>query len=451
MRSVIVWSTFLLCIAFAVLLFRWTHATTGSRGAAYLAPLFALMSGGLGWWMFALEATQTPGSAWTLLARLPHDYTITYDNQYRWGNLVTTLLVTQRGLLLGLPLAIVVFHAWWQAEGEDDAGSGGARKAMAGAGLVAGLLPLVHAHGFAVVLGTAGMLALLSRKWRLWTPFFVLALALGLPQVWWVTRSSGIRGESFLAWAVGWDRGDQNALVFWLKNTGMFIPLLAAALLWRSERPVVSRRLLLFYLPFTLWFVVPNVARLAPWIWDNIKVLLFWFIASVPLVAALVARVGQGAAWRRALAGAVCVVLTAAGALDLWRVASGAFENRVFDRSGIELSALVMRETPPSALILHAPVHNHAVVLAGRRSLMGYPGHVWSHGLDAGPRAADIRRMYAGGPDARALLASYGIDYIVVGPQERMQMPIDDRVFDGFRKVGETDGYRLYQVGYGRD
>ncbi len=43
--------------------------------------------------------------------------------------------------------------------------------------------------------------------------------------------------------------------------------------------------LLLFYLPFVFCFVVSNVAKLAPWEWDNIKVLIYWFIGSIPFIA----------------------------------------------------------------------------------------------------------------------------------------------------------------------
>ena len=101
-RTVIVWSTFVLCLAFAALLYRWTFDVTGSRAAAFLAPPLAFCSGGLGWWMFAAEAWQSESGVLALVANLPHDYTITYDGRFRWGNMVTTLLVTQRGLLLGL-------------------------------------------------------------------------------------------------------------------------------------------------------------------------------------------------------------------------------------------------------------------------------------------------------------------------------------------------------------
>ena len=56
-----------------------------------------------------------------------------------------------------------------------------------------------------------------------------------------------VTGGTFVGWSLGWDRGDQNVVLFWLKNTGLFIPLLVGAILWRGERPLLQRRLLLFY------------------------------------------------------------------------------------------------------------------------------------------------------------------------------------------------------------
>ena len=39
---------------------------------------------------------------------------------------------------------------------------------------------------------------------------------------------------------------------------------------------LVPGPLLRFYLPFTFCFIVPNLVKLAPWGWDNIKVLFYW-------------------------------------------------------------------------------------------------------------------------------------------------------------------------------
>jgi uncharacterized membrane protein len=132
-------------------------------------------------------------------------------------------------------------------------------------------------------------------------------------------------------------------------------------------------------------------------------------------------------------------------------VASAAFEARIFDQQGIDFATIVAEETASTSLILHAPIPNHPVVLTGRRSLMGYPGHVWSHGLDYTEREADIKNMYAGTADAETLLARYGIDYVVVGPLERARMRVDEAFIGRYRMVGEAGGYRLYRTRLARD
>src|SRR4029453_13658989 len=88
----------------------------------------------------------------------------------------------------------------------------------------------------------------------------------------------------------GWDRGSENTVWFWLKNTGLFVPLIALAIFWRGENYLVSKRMFIYYLPFTLCFIIPNLVKLAPWVWDNIKVLYYWWLASAPLVALLLVR-----------------------------------------------------------------------------------------------------------------------------------------------------------------
>jgi uncharacterized membrane protein len=123
---------------------------------------------------------------------------------------------------------------------------------------------------------------------------------------------------------------------------------------------------------------------------------------------------------------------------------------QVFDRRGLEFAALVSATTSPTSLILHAPIHNHPIALTGRRSLMGYAGHVWSHGLDYGPRETDIKTMYESSTDAWTLLARYGIDYVVVGPPERARMRVDDALYGRFRLVCQAGEYRLYRTPHGR-
>jgi hypothetical protein len=493
------WENLMLALALTGLLYRFALKLTRVRAAAVISVALTLLSGGLGWWVFVREWLDGR-SCFDLLAHLPHKYTITYDNVYRWGNAVTTLLVPQRALLLGLPLALVVITAWWQMinqaevseqeiepdgaerkgkkakkrKGDKIAGAssapsllsafpfsvlpGAARdvvlRRMIGAGVVAGLLPLVHAHTFVVLMVVGACLALLFPRWRLWFAFFLTASVLALPQMWWATRASAVKAGSFFELTYGWDHGQQSLVWFWFKNTGLFIPALIAALAWRGR--VLSNRLLLFYLPFTLCFIVANVTKLSPYLWDNIKVLFYWYVVSVPLVALLIVRLwraGKEQGWptfatmlTRVVTVALFIALTCAGALDVWRVASGAEEQREFDRDGIAFAELIAEQTPPRSLILIAPTYNHPVFLAGRRALLGYGGHLWSQGIKYEDRETEVKTIYAGGGGADALLAKYGVDYIVVGPLERAALPVNDAYFTRFTRVGETGEYQLYKV-----
>jgi hypothetical protein len=320
-------------------------------------------------------------------------------------------------------------------------------RRMLAAGCVAGLLPLVHAHSFIAAMGVGFGLALINiKRWREWLAFFVVASVIAIPQMLWSTHGSAVSTRAFIGWEFGWGHDKENVIWFWLKNTGVFIPLLVAALLWKTDQYLVPRKLLLFYLPFTLCFIVPNLIKFAPWIWDNIKILFYWWIASAPIVALLLAELWEGPITNRVIAVGLFVILTLAGALDVFVLLSRQGEYQEFDRDGIAFAEIVKQQTPPRAMILHAPVHNTPLFLAGRRSLMGYPGHIWTHGIDSGPRENDIKKIYHGAPDARALLEKYRVDYVVVDPQERSVTPVNDAFFKQFPEVATVGEYHLFKV-----
>src|SRR5262249_10731195 len=239
----------------------WTWLLTRSRLAAFIAPLLVLFSGGLGWaWIFQDVHDSSHGLA-PLLASLPHSYTIMdAGGILRWGNSLTTLFVPQRSILFGMPLAIVIFCQWWLAVGDSgaEAGQPSGKRRMFAAGILAGLLPLVHAHTFLVVMAVGACLALIFyASWRNWLLFFATAGAVSLPQILWLERSGGVKLSSYLGWQPGWDHANFNPVLFWLANTGLFIPLLLAALLGRRPSFALPKRVVKFYAPFLLCFILP--------------------------------------------------------------------------------------------------------------------------------------------------------------------------------------------------
>jgi hypothetical protein len=460
---------FVLALSFIGLLHRWALVMLRDRLAAIITPFLVLLNGGFGWVLLFTKADNEYGML-GVVHKLP-SFTVIPETTWRWGNAISALLIPQRGFLLGLPLAVIVFTQWWLATNKTEDQQNQSKKStqkikkrkpeidvstslwsqssirrMAAAGFVAGLLPLAHAHTFVVVMAMGGCLALIQRRWREWFAFFFIGSVVAIPQLWWSTSHTAVNAGSFFAWQIGWDRGTENPVWFWFKNTGLFIPLILVAILARGKEYVINKSVLLFYLPFTLCFLVPNFIKMAPWIWDNIKVLFYWWVASAPLVALLLARLWKDGPIRRVMAVALFICLTLAGGLDVAGIALSSVKYEIFDVAGVSFAELVKAKTPPRALIVHAPVHNEPVFLTGRKSLMGYPGHIWTHGLDFVQRENDIKRVYAGTVDAEQILNHYSIDYAVVGPLERLVMPVNDQFFSRYEKVGDVGGYQLYKI-----
>lgn len=457
----------ILGVSFVGVVHRWALVLLRDKLAAIITPVLILLNGGFGWVMlYTKEAEST--QLLSFLTKVP-SFTIIPETTWRWGNAISTLLIPQRGFLMGLPLAVMVFTQWWLAADDetdrevsiakgsdrktkkhqasrDSSIQHGSLRRMIGAGVIAGLLPLAHAHTFVVVMAMGGCLALIQRRWRDWFAFFAAASLIAGPQLLWSTSHSAVNASSFFAWEIGWDRGTENPIFFWFKNTGLFIPLILVAVLMRGKTYLISKRLLLFYLPFTLCFVVPNFLKMAPWIWDNIKVLFYWWVASAPLVAMLLSRLWQDNAVRRLIAVLLFACLTLAGGLDVAKIALTSDKYGIFDMAGVRFAELVKSTTAPRSLILHAPVHNEPIFLTGRKSLMGYPGHIWTHGLEFVQRENDIKRIYSAAPNAEQLLRSYKIEYAVVGPLERHVMTVNDQFFSRFEKVGDVGGYQLYKI-----
>ena len=460
---------FILGIAFIGLIHRWASVMLRDKLAAIITPLIVILNGGFGWTLLFEKAGINEGGLFGVLMDLPPSFTVIPETTWRWGNAISTLLVPQRGFLMGLPLATIAFTQWWLATSdkprpaetvttgkktrasekqkrEEPSRFSLSTRCMIAAGIAAGFLPLVHAHSFIVVMAMAACLALLQTRWREWFTFFAVASAIAIPQLLWSTINSAVDAGSFFAWELGWDHGKENPIWFWFKNTGIFIPLIFVAVLSKVDGYLVPKRLLLFYLPFTLCFLIPNLLKMAPWIWDNIKVLYYWWLASAPIVALLLARLWREGRIRRIVAVLLFVCVTLAGALDVAGIAMRSVKYQVFDATGLRFAEFVKQQTAPRSLIIHAPVHNTPVFLTGRRSLMGYPGHIWTHGLEFMPRESEIKRIYLGAPDAEQLIRNYGIEYAVIGPHEKIVTPSNDQFFSRFEKVGEVGEYTLYKT-----
>jgi hypothetical protein len=233
---------------------------------------------------------------------------------------------------------------------------------------------------------------------------------------------------------------------FWLKNTGLFWPLLLVALL----SPLALRgRVRLLMAPFVLLFLVANVIKFQPWDWDNSKLLVFWYMASAVAVGALLVRLARAHLLGGVLAAAIWLSLVASGVLSLLQfLPPQGLAYLWFSSEEVQLAAQVRAQTAAKAVFVTGEEPNNPIAdLAGRPVLMSYPGWLWSYGINYERRQADIARIYKGGPASLSLLSQYHVDYIVIGPNERTAFQPDVNYFNTqFRLLLRTPHYDIYAV-----
>ena len=426
LTSALVLTSGLLGLAFPAVLYLATSRFAGGRAAAAIAVFVFLLSGGVG---FVLLVGDLQLFGIGALVHLPREYTLNRDINFQWLNPVLAYLVPQRTTLFGFSLALITLVMLWLAVRERHGW-----RVFLFAGVVAGLMPAFHVHAYGTVIALSAFWAAFNRR-REWLTFFVPALVLGAPVLYWMWppannsvcgAAPSLNGYCFeLGWLSWLDWSLHGALFFpvdfawfWIKNLSAFIPLLIAAHFVQRWFPTAFGK---WFAPMWLWFLVPNVIVLQPWDWDNTKFFIFWALLGSVMVGGILAGMFKRGR-RMALAASVLLVLLGlSGALDLARASDATVSSYQFtDTKGVQVADWVRHNTPPDAVFVVADEHNNPIpTLGGRRVLVGFPGWLWTYGLgDYTQKGVDEVAILRGDLHTPDLVDRYGVDYVLIGPQE---------------------------------
>jgi hypothetical protein len=415
LTSALVLTSGLVGLALPAVLYLAAQRFAGGRAAAVIAVFVFLLSGGLGF-IYLVADIQHGGLG--MLAHLPREYTLNRDLNYQWLNPVLAYIVPQRSTLFGFTLALIVLVLLWMAVRERLGW-----RTFLFAGVVAGVMPVFHVHAYGTVVALSIFWAVFNRR-RQWLAFFIPALAIGVPLVLWLlppaNNSLCGTGPSVAGYCIkwGWLADGDFWPWFWIKNMSVFIPLLIAAQFLRRWFPTGFGK---WFAPMWLWFLVPNVIVLQPWDWDNTKFFIFWALLGSVMVGGLLAGLfkrGPGAAL---FASVLLVALCLSGALDLARASDPTVSSYQFvDAKGVQVADWVRQNTSSDAVFAVADEHNNPIAtLSGRRVMVGYPGWLWTYGVaDFVQKGADQLLILQGAPTTPDLVDKYGINYVLIGPQE---------------------------------
>ncbi len=146
---------------------------------------------------------------------------------------------------------------------------------------------------------------------------------------------------------------------------------------------------------------------------------------------------------------AAIVMMTLSGVLDLSRMLhTKEVTNMLWSNEEIALAANFRAISEPTDTVLASGKHNLWVAnLTGRQMILGYPGWIWTYGIDYTQRQQQIEKMFSGDSDANALFDTFGVRFVVIGTGDRDNYRINMVYLKSKGTVVlETDNYVVIKV-----
>lgn len=413
---------------------------TQNPKAAILVPLIFLLSSNLGFLFFFKVHGPDILSAETKFQEVWRDEP-TNIPQYNiiFMNVLLGSLLPQRGVLFGLPVFLAVLFLWFLAT----------KRSIIASSLLAGAIPLFHAHTFLALLLVAPFAALLliyqkKELIRPWIIFFIVISAAALPALSFF-KPIGQSSVKFIHLTRGWMLKDDNFLWFWVKNLGFFLP----ALFWALASKKVPKMLKIRYLPFIFLFIVPNFIVFSPADWDNHKFFNLWYLVSAVPIAYLLSKLLENKNFLvKSLAVFFILLLTIGGSLEalrIWHFSKPGL--KLFSPQKQELAQFIKKETLMSSVFLTSTDFTSAIQLSGRKRFLAFLGWLFAHGIDYTQRLKEVGQIYLGGKEAKSLIEKGGITHILVGPEEINEFQANISFFEeNYKKIYDKDNYRVYKI-----
>ena len=112
------------------------------------------------------------------------------------------------------------------------------------------------------------------------------------------------------------------------------------------------------------------------------------------------------------------------------------------------MASFIRNNVNEKDLIVTSSTHLNVVSsLAGRPVLVGYPGWLWTKGIDYGPREYDLKNFYKD-PNNIGILTKYNAKYVLLDFQTLNDWQAKINEFDQrFEKIFERNSLILYKTG----
>lgn len=415
---------------------------------------------------FTIETTASTISKWDAV----------YPEQnIGWGAPLSLVFLHQRSFLLGFfmfSLFLFLFEKWQKNQKDN--------KWALLLGLTVGLTPLSHYHSFVamcVVLGLFAVSSVLQNGKKAIFNFLKLGFVvtvLALPQIFYLIQGkSGILAtdNSFLKLRLGWmteptigsmvfkQDGNffENMLAFSnyiFINFGVVLPMFLLATFFFLKLNDVHDR----FLNIRFWaicglclFLLVQIIRFQPWDYDNNKILVYFQYFAAPTIVAFflwVEKYMKKIGW--ILLALFTVLAIHSGVIDEIPRALVPVDELpvIFNSDAVATADFIKDSIPEGEKIITTSTHLNPVnSLAGKPALVGYPGWLWTRGINYGEREQNLKLFYQDPGFNKNIPYLYGARYALVDPSAVYDWSALNASFDNnFELVFRKGNYSLYKL-----
>lgn len=453
-----------------------------SLGAATAVAIF-LFGAGLGGYFLVqnqlIAANRTPTAFTQYLVDKSVSTISRWDAKFPeqnidWGAPLSLVLLHQRAFILGffcLSLFWFLFNKWRTMPKNT--------TLLVATGVVAGFSPLAHYHSFVVmlvVLLAFGVWGFLKRNYDFIKKLVLIGLivaVLALPQIIYLVQGKNgltLGDQPFIKIRLGWMveptigsiqfDPSQGLLAgqilpfinfLWI-NFGLILPLflLVSLIIIPSTkfRRIFPDAAILAIIALLL-FILNQLIRFQPWDYDNNKILVYFQFFAAPLVVAFFIWISKSSK----IVGYIgllifTITVTFSGVLDeIPRLLVPTEQMPViFGTDAIAMGEYIKKNVPPGEKIVTTSSHlNPVSSLAGLPALVGYPGWLWTRGINYGDRERNLQTFYRGPFRYKNILNLYQAKYILVDPMAIYDWKANMAEFDSKYKLLFRKGqYSLY-------
>ena len=356
------------------------------------------------------------------------------------------------------------------------------------AGVIYGSLPIIHTHSFvaaSITLASVWSAALFAKKGEFARKILIstiIGIIIAMPQMYYLLNTKNTLNGSadFAAFRIGWmtqptigsaqfpdlasgfSAFSLPYLKFTWLNLGILLPtfLIAIILIFFvrkffnfSTKSNNSAHYWIFVSAISglILFLTVELVKFQPWDFDNNKLLVYWQLFAAPLAIYLFSKLYQ----RAKIIGIISLTIFAiislsSGVLDVIpRILVK--EDRmpvIFDINARNLAQYIRQNIPENDIVLTGTSHlNPVSSLAGRDTLVGYPGWLWTRGINYSEREGDIKSFYLDPFGYKNVISKYNVKYILFDLQSIYDYHANQSTFDReFTEVFSEGQYRLYKI-----